>query len=94
MLHRHVRKVVTFHKPNRMPYLNQHRFLTQMTDNIIDRDELQEKLIRWDLSQMTLDDLKEYFINMQNAELDCLSVDELIEEVEQYNPHLLISKEK
>jgi hypothetical protein len=28
---------------------------------------------------------------MQNAELDCLSVDELIEEVEQYNPHLLES---
>ena len=38
-----------------------------MTDNIIDRDELQEKLIQWDLSQMSLDDLKEYFINMQNA---------------------------
>ena len=69
-------------------------YLTQMTDNIIDRDELQEKLIQWDLSQMTLDDLKEYFVNMQNAELDCLSVDELIEEVQQYNPHLLISKEK
>jgi hypothetical protein len=31
---------------------------------------------------------------MQNAELDCLSVDELIEEVQQYNPHLLLSKEK
>ena len=28
-----------------------------MTDNIIDRDELQEKLIQWDLSQMSLDDL-------------------------------------
>ena len=69
-------------------------YLTQMTDNIIDRDELQEKLIQWDLSQMSLDDLKEYFVNMQNAELDCLSVDELIEEVQQYNPDLLLSKEK
>jgi len=28
-------------------------------------------------------------VNMQNAELDCLSVDELIEEVQQYNPSLL-----
>ena len=65
-----------------------------MADNIIDRDELQEKLIQWDLSQMTLDDLQKYFVDMQNAELDCLSVDELIEEVEQYNPHLLLSKEK
>ena len=65
-----------------------------MTDNLIDRDELQQKLIEWDLNQMSLNDLREYFVNMQNAELDCLSVDELIEEVEQYNPHLLISKEK
>ena len=65
-----------------------------MTDNIIDRDELQEKLIQWDLSQMTLDDLQKYFVDMQNVELDCLSVDELIEEVEQYNPDLLLSKEK
>ena len=64
-----------------------------MSDNIIDRDELQAQLIQWDLNQMTLDDLKEYFVNMQNAELDSLSVDELIEEVQQYNPHLLLSKE-
>jgi len=66
-----------------------HTKMTETTDNIIDRDALQEKLIQWDLSQMSLDDLKEYFVTMQNAELDCLSVDELIEEVEQYNPHLL-----
>ena len=60
-----------------------------MTDNIIDRDELQQKLIEWDLNQMSLNDLREYFVNMQNAELDSLSVDELIEEVQQYNPSLL-----
>ena len=60
-----------------------------MTDNIIDRDELQQKLIEWDLNQMSLNDLREYFMNMQNAELDSLSVDELIEEVQQYNPSLL-----
>ena len=60
-----------------------------MTDNIIDRDELQQKLIEWDLNQMSLNDLREYFVNMQNAELDSLSVDELIEEVKQYNPSLL-----
>ena len=65
-----------------------------MTDNIIDRDELQEKLIQWDLNQMSLNDLREYFVNLHNAELDSLSVDELIEEVQQYNPHLLLSKEK
>ena len=70
-----------------------HTLQTQMTDNIIDRDELQQKLIEWDLNQMSLNDLREYFVNMQNAELDSLSVDELIEEVQQYNPHLLLSKE-
>ena len=64
-------------------------YLTQMTDNIIDRDELQQKLIEWDLNQMSLNDLREYFVNMQNAELDSLSVDELIEEVKQYNSSLL-----
>ena len=36
-----------------------------MTDNVVDRDELQQKLIQWDLNQMSLDDLKEYFVNMQ-----------------------------
>jgi len=60
-----------------------------MTDNIIDRDELQQKLTAWYLNQMSLNDLREYFVNMQNAELDSLSVDELIEEVQQYNPSLL-----
>ena len=63
--------------------------MTMTQEKIIDRDQLQEKLIQWDLSQMSVDDLKEYFVNMQNAELDSLSVDELIEEVEQYNPSLL-----
>ena len=63
--------------------------MTETQENIIDRDALQEKLIQWDLNQMSLEDLKEYFVNMQNAELDSLSVDELIEEVEQYNPALL-----
>ena len=60
-----------------------------MADNIIDRDKLQEQLIQWDLSQMSHDDLKEYFVNMQSAELDSLSDDELVEEVKQYNPSLL-----
>jgi hypothetical protein len=55
----------------------------------INRDELQEQLIQWDLSQMTLDDLQKYFVDMQNAELNSLSDDELIDEVNQYNPSLL-----
>ena len=38
---------------------------------------------------MSVEDLKAYFINMQNAELDSLDDDELIEEVEQYAPELV-----
>tara|TARA_B100000902_G_scaffold44867_2_gene52512 strand:- start:43868 stop:44047 length:180 start_codon:yes stop_codon:yes gene_type:complete len=55
----------------------------------INRDELQEQLIQWDLNQMSLDDLQKYFVDMQNAELNSLSDDELIDEVNQYNPSLL-----
>ena len=53
------------------------------------RDDLQEQFIQWDLSQMSLDDLQKYFVDMQNAELDSLTDDELIDEVNQYNPSLL-----
>ena len=55
----------------------------------MNRDKLQEQFILWDLDQMTLEDLKEYFVDMQNAELNSLSDDELIDEVKQYNPSLL-----
>ena len=55
----------------------------------MNRDQLQEAYIQWDLNQMSVEDLKQYFINMQNAELDSLDDDELIEEVEQYAPELV-----
>jgi hypothetical protein len=55
----------------------------------MNRDQLQEAYIQWDLNQMSVEDLKQYFINMQNAELDSLDDDELVEEVEQYAPELV-----
>ena len=55
----------------------------------INRDQLQYGYIQWDLNQMTEDDLKRYFVDHQNAELDCLDDDELIEEVRQFAPHLI-----
>ena len=55
----------------------------------MNRDKLQEQFIQWDLSQMSLDDLQKYFVDMQNAELDSLTDDELIDEVNQYNSSLL-----
>ena len=56
---------------------------------MMNRDELQKSFINWDLNQMTLVDLKEFFINTQNAELDCLDDDELVEEVKHYAPQLV-----
>ena len=56
---------------------------------MMNRDELQKSFINWDLNQMTLEDLKEFFINTQNAELDCLDDDELVEEVKHYAPQLV-----
>ena len=57
----------------------------------MNRDELQKSFINWDLNQMTLEDLKEFFINTQNAELDCLDDDELVKEVQHYAPQLIVS---
>ena len=56
----------------------------------IDRDQLQEAYIQWDLNEMSHDQLRQFFIDTQNRELSDLDDDELIEEVEQYAPELLV----
>ena len=55
----------------------------------MDRNELQESYIQWDLEQMTNEDLEKFFIDTQNKELGDLDDDELVEDVKQYAPHLL-----
>ena len=55
----------------------------------MNRDQLQEAYIQWDLNQMSVEDLKEFFIATQNRELNDLDDDELVEEVEQYAPELV-----
>ena len=55
----------------------------------MDRYELQEKYIQWDLEQMTADDLVQFFIDTQMRELSDLDDDELIEDVKQFAPELL-----
>ena len=56
----------------------------------MNRDQLQERYIQWDLNQMTVEDLKKFFIDTQNRELGDLDDEELIEEVEQYAPELVV----
>ena len=61
-----------------------------MIDMTIDRDQLQEAYIQWDLNEMSNDQLRQFFIDTQNRELSDLDDDELIKEVEQYAPELLV----
>ena len=64
-------------------------------DNIIDRDQLQNDYIESIIDGMDHKDLWQFVYDNLESNLDKYSVDELIEEVEEYYPHLLEeSKEK
>ena len=60
-----------------------------MTDNIIDRDKLQDALIETIIDGMDHKCLWQYVYDSLNGNFDRYSVDELIGEVEEYYPHLL-----
>ena len=60
-----------------------------MTENIINRDELQDTYINEIIDGMDLKDLIRIVYDNLESNLDQYSVDELIEEVEEYYPHLL-----
>ena len=66
-----------------------HTQMTQTTDNIIDRDQLQDSYINEIIDGMDLKDLIRIVYDNLESNLDKYSVDELIEEVEEYYPHLL-----
>ena len=63
--------------------------MTMTNDKIIDRDSLQENMIREIIDSMDLKDLMAMVYDNLDAEYDKYSVDELIVEVEEYYPHLL-----
>lgn len=56
----------------------------------MNRDQLQERYIQWDLNQMTVEDLKNFFTDTQNRELGDLDDEELVKEVGHYAPELLV----
>tara|TARA_R100000742_G_C4274026_1_gene93812 strand:+ start:1252 stop:1449 length:198 start_codon:yes stop_codon:yes gene_type:complete len=60
-----------------------------MSDNIIDRDKLQQNLIDQILDDMDLKTLMQLVSEQLDASYDMYTVDELIEEVEEYYPQLL-----
>ena len=63
--------------------------MTQTTDNIIDRDELQQNLIDQILDDMDLKTLMQLVAEQLDNNYDQYTVDELIEEAKEYYPHLL-----
>ena len=63
--------------------------MTQMTDNIVNRDELQDAYINEIIDGMDLKDLIRIVYDNLEQNLEQYTVDELIEEVEEYYPHLL-----
>ena len=58
-------------------------------DNIIDRDELQDDLITRIIDDMDLKTMARCLYDYMNESYDKYTVDELIEEVEEYYPDLL-----
>ena len=66
-----------------------HQIMTQMTDNIIDRDELQDDLITRIIDDMDLKTMARCLYDYMNQSYDKYTVDELIEEVEEYYPDLI-----
>ena len=64
------------------------------TVNIIDRDQLQQKLIDEMIDGMDHKTMWQILDSYMNESYDKYSVDELIEEVEEYYPHLLEESEE
>ena len=63
--------------------------MTQTTDNIVMRDELQDAYINEIIDSMDIKDLIRIVYDNLEQNLETYTVDELIEEVEEYYPHLL-----
>ena len=63
--------------------------MTQMTDNIIDRDSLQEAYVKSIVDGMDWKTMEQFVYDTLNDNMDKYTVDELIEEVDAYYPELL-----
>ena len=72
-----------------MSFVSTFNHTNSMTDNIIDRDKLQQNLIDQILDDMDLKTLMQLVAEQLDASYDMYSIDELIEEVEEYYPELL-----
>ena len=62
---------------------------TSTTTNIIDRDELQSDYVKEVIDGLDLKDCLAMLYDYLSNDMDKLTVDELIEDVQEYYPHLL-----
>ena len=67
--------------------------MTETTDQIIDRDQLQEAYIESIIDGMDHKTMYQFVYDSLNGNLDDYTVDELITEVEDYYPELLQQNE-
>ena len=72
-----------------MAFLSTFDHTNSMTDNIIDRDKLQEDMINRIIDGMDIDGLCQLAYDYLNENYDKYSVKELITEVEEFYPELL-----
>ena len=63
--------------------------MTPINDNIIDRDVLQDKYIKELIDGMDWKDMMTFVYDTINENLDDYTMNELIEEVNEYDPNLL-----
>ena len=68
--------------------------MTETTDNIIDRDQLQDAYIEMIIDGMDHKTMYQYVYDNLSDHLDKYSVNELITEVEDYYPELLEESEE
>ena len=74
-----------------MSFVSTFNHTNPMTDNIIDRDELQDAYIRELIDGMDHKNMYAFVYDTINENLEGYSMKELIEEVEEYDPELLKS---
>ena len=67
--------------------------MTMTQDKIIDRDALQDNMINQILDDMDIKTMMAILYDNMSNNYDSYTVDELIEEVEEYYPHLLEESE-
>ena len=72
-----------------MSFVSTFNHTNSMTDNIIDRDDLQDAYIRELIDGMDHKTMYSFVYDTINENLEGYSMTELIEEVEEYDPELL-----